>query len=87
MGYITPGLVQSPRGRISDLTIIHDDGETSWSLAKMTWDGKENRYAMRWNGSDDDHGIGNPQSRGVPTWFILPDNIGALIEKSLNILK
>ena len=27
--------------------------------------------AMRWNGTDDNV-IGNPQSRGLPTWFIVP---------------
>ena len=27
---------------------------------------------MRWNGSDQNP-IGNPQSRGLPTWFIVPD--------------
>ena len=29
---------------------------------------------MRWNGDNDDNPIGNPQSRGLPTWFIVPDN-------------
>jgi hypothetical protein len=27
---------------------------------------------MRWNGTED-YPLGNPQSRGLPTWFIVPD--------------
>jgi hypothetical protein len=36
------------------------------------WDGRK-VLAARWNGSSADTGIGNPQSRGIPTWFILPE--------------
>ena len=28
--------------------------------------------AMRWNGSPKNR-LGNPQSRGLPAWFIVPD--------------
>lgn len=42
-----------------------------WSLAVGEWDGQR-RLAARWNG-DDDHPKGNPVSRGMPTWFMLPD--------------
>jgi hypothetical protein len=36
---------------------------------------------MRWNGSEDNP-LGNPQSRGIPTWFIIPkgDYANAIIE-------
>lgn len=34
------------------------------------WEG-EPRIGMRWNGGKDNP-IGNPQSRGIPTWFMLP---------------
>jgi len=27
---------------------------------------------MRWNGDNDENPIGNPQSRGLPTWFVVP---------------
>lgn len=86
MAYIKPELVQSPRNKVADLKIIADKGEKSWALAKMTWDGDPEVYGMRWNGRDENHGIGNPQSRGVPTWFILPTNVGSLIESSLELL-
>jgi hypothetical protein len=85
MAYITPELVTSPRGAISDLRVVRDGGESDWSLARMKWYGKD-CWAMRWNGNQDNHGIGNPQSRGVPTWFILPDNVGELINRSLTLL-
>lgn len=39
-------------------------------MAIGRWDG-EPVLAMRWNGTDD-NAIGNPQSRGLPTWFIVP---------------
>jgi hypothetical protein len=37
---------------------------------------------LRWNGDSEDQrfpGIGNPQSRGVPTWFILPEEIAEVV--------
>jgi hypothetical protein len=33
---------------------------------------------MRWNG-DENNVIGNPQSRGLPTWFIIPDEFRQVI--------
>lgn len=81
--YITPENVKSPKSRISgEIKVLKDGGPGSWSLVKLTWDNLES-YGIRWNGSDDDNGIGNPQSRGVPTWFILPEEIGNLIEANL----
>lgn len=77
--YITPKNVKSPKNRITgDIQVLCDNGASSWSLVRLIWDGKE-CYGIRWNGNDSDNGIGNPQSRGVPTWFILPDEIGKLI--------
>lgn len=77
MGYTPPDLVLSPKGRVEELSVIYDGGEEGWSLAKMKWDG-EPAVGIRWNGGSNDKkfpGIGNPQSRGVPTWFILPDEV------------
>ncbi len=83
MSYITPNLVVSPKKWVSNLNVIYDGGEHSWSLARMTWDGRES-IGLRWNGGSDDKrfpGIGNPQSRGVPTWFILPDELSEIVVK------
>lgn len=86
MSYIKPEMVLSPKNRITELEIIYDDGENSWALAKMKWDGNP-VTSLRWNGGSKDPrfpGIGNPQSRGVPTWFVLPDEVSDAI---LNMLK
>lgn len=86
MSYIDPKTVLSPKGSITDIEVIIDRGENSWSLARMKWDGSS-VIAMRWNGGSN-HGIpsiGNPQSRGYPTWFVVPDDVGELIEKSFKL--
>jgi hypothetical protein len=66
---------------VSDLNIIFDGGESSYSVAKLRWDG-DPAVAVRWNGGDSApfQGLGNPQSRGIPTWFILPDSIADLVK-------
>ena len=87
MSYITPDLVVSPKSMVSDLEVIHDGGEGDWSLAKMKWDGEE-AMGLRWNGGSGKPGsvdIGNPQSRGIPTWFILPDEIANVVVKMLEL--
>lgn len=89
MSYVKPELVVSPKSLVSDLKVIYDGGESSWSLAEMKWDG-EKAVGLRWNGGSDDPrfpGIGNPQSRGVPTWFILPDEIAEVVINMLELGK
>ena len=56
-----------------------DTGEGGWALASLVWDGKPS-LALRWNG-DDDNRLGNPQSRGIPTWFVLPDDVAPVIRE------
>jgi hypothetical protein len=51
--------------------------ERDYSVAIGRWD-KKLCLGMRWNGSKDKR-IGNPQSRGLPTWFIVP----AVFQKSI----
>jgi len=50
----------------------------------MKWDGSQ-VMAMRWNGGSANGipSIGNPCSRGYPTWFVVPDEVGSAIEKML----
>lgn len=72
MAYMNPLMVLSPKGRIADLDVLHDSGESGFSVAQMTWDGVPGSVGVRWNGSEAE-GVGNPQSRGIPTWFILPE--------------
>jgi len=82
MSYILPHTVLTPKGSIKDLEILFDGGENSWSLAKMKWDNHP-VIAMRWNGGSGNGipSIGNPQSRGYPTWFVVPDEVGEAIKK------
>jgi hypothetical protein len=81
MAYIDPRLVTSPKGRVERLDVIYDGGEGDYAVATMLWDG-EPATGVRWNGGDRGEkfqGLGNPQSRGIPTWFILPDPIAELV--------
>src|ERR1700694_4205477 len=69
--YIQPSDVQSPRRHWSLIHVLFDGGPNESSLAIGRWDNKP-VLAMRWNGNEDSP-LGNPQSRGLPTWFIVPD--------------
>jgi hypothetical protein len=81
MPCIDPKTVLSPKGLISNLSVLFDGGEwdeanpdwSGWSLGELIWDG-DPAVGIRWNG-DPNAGVGNPQSRGVPTWMILPKPI------------
>lgn len=66
---VSPFTVKSPKAHwtLIDVLITNDD----WALALGEWAG-ERRLAVRWNGKGDE--LGNPMSRGVPTWFVLPDD-------------
>lgn len=93
MDYIDPRTVLTPRGTITELAVIYDGGEHGWSLARMKWEG-DPIIAMRWNGGrpkqippSNKPSIGTPQSRGYPTWFVLPKEVGEMIENSLRLQK
>jgi hypothetical protein len=70
MAYIQPNEVVSPKKSISNLRPIYDKGEDAFSVALLDWD-QERRVAIRWN--DHKPSPGNPQSRGLPTWFVVPE--------------
>lgn len=79
MGYVKAEDVRSPKGAWNLIHVIVDNGASTeekggWSLSVGTWYDKP-RLAARWNGHDGPEGsaAGNPQSRGIPTWFILPE--------------
>jgi len=93
MGYQNPSSVKSPKGVVTHLRVIYDGGEQTetsgewdgWSVAELEWH-EEPVTACRWNGStsnDDVSEIGNPQSRGTPTWFILPKPLEEAIKAQL----
>lgn len=67
--------VRSPKESWTLIQVLVDQGESTdsdvrWSLAIGEWEG-ERRLAARWNGSSE-RPAGNPQSRGIATWFVLP---------------
>lgn len=75
MSYTRPEEVLSPRNRVVRvLEVIHDPREEGMSVARVLWkneDGTEQQViATRWNGNDE-RPLGNPISRGQPTWFVV----------------
>jgi len=85
MAYIPPSEVKSPRRHFTLVAVLDDGktddapgGESSVAVAVGRWRNAEGSdevvLAIRWNG-DDANPIGNPQSRGLPTWFILPRHL------------
>ena len=78
----------SPRNRWRLHRVLHDGGEGGWSAAEGQWDNEglwREVLAVRWNGSSGCE-IGNPQSRGLPTWFILPDEMEQMVRESIGTL-
>ena len=97
MAYMNPRLVVSPKGAIANLTVLFDGGEeqaeggnpwSGWSVAEFDWYGNP-CLGIRWNGGDaigNSH-IGNPQSRGVATWFVVPEPLADSVRAQLAQLK
>ena len=69
--YITPFDVHAPKRAWSLVQVLFDGGAGESSLAIGRWENNP-ALAMRWNGTKDGP-LGNPQSRGLPTWFIVPE--------------
>jgi hypothetical protein len=93
VSYPDPGKVRSPKGAISHLHVVYDGGEQTidagnwagWSVAEFEWYEKPT-LACRWNGSSENpevSEIGNPQSRGNPTWFIIPAPLHDVVRERL----
>jgi hypothetical protein len=73
--YILPDAVISPKQHWSLIKVLYDGGEgkddgENYSIALGRWDNQP-AIGMRWNGGEGSP-IGNPQSRGLPTWFLVP---------------
>jgi len=81
MAYIDPQTVVTPRDRIRSVDVLYNSGPGpgGWSVAILEFDGEE-RVGLRWNG-EEGPGIGNPQSRGRPTWFVVPTELGAVVRE------
>lgn len=80
MPYVDPKTVVAPRNRVHSVKVLYNEGAEGWCAALLDWDGKE-VVALRWNGGQES-GIGNPQSHGKPTWFIVPEKLApAVLER------
>lgn|SRR5690606_13392145 len=95
--YRDPSGVLSPKHSVQKVIVIFD-GKTNedhpFSIAKILWKGKW-CIGIRWNINQNEWGdpnkksgknicIGEPNSRGYPTWFIIPKEFLQLLlsEKS-----
>ena len=88
MSYVKPQVVNSPKNRWRLRRVLHDDGEGSWSAAEGQWDNDGlwgEVLAIRWNGTTGAE-IGNPQSRGLATWFIVPEEIEGPLREAISAL-
>jgi hypothetical protein len=83
--YIKSDDVTSPKTSWKLNCVFYDEGEGNIAIAYGEWH-RERVIAMRWNGKNDLHkSLGNPQSSGNATWFILPLEIGIIIVKDILI--
>jgi hypothetical protein len=82
MAYIDPETVVAPRSRVTAVEVLYNSGPGGWSLARLDFDGEE-CLGIRWNGAEQEPGIGNPQSRGRPTWFVIPGELAAVIRDEI----
>ena len=85
--YITPDKVTSPRRMWSLIRVLEtgdkpDSHGNRVAIAIGKWE-EETVLGMRWNG-DDESPIGNPQSRRLPTWFIIPRRLQDAVIKTLS---
>jgi hypothetical protein len=81
MPYIRPTEVVSPKAHWSLIDVLLDRGEGDCAYALGIWDG-DRRIGFRWNGTADSE-LGNPQSRGLPTWTMLDPEIHKQIIEQL----
>ena len=81
--YIPPKDATSPQDHWNLSCVVYDGGPGNIAVAFGQWDENE-VVALRWNGNSQPHKeVGNPQSSGFPTWFILPHEFGVAVIKEL----
>ena len=81
MSYVKPHDVHSPRKHWKLHQVIYKGKMGTWSAAEGEWE-NEPVLAIRWNG-ETGHEKGQPQSRGFPTWFIVPEEIEGALRKEI----
>jgi hypothetical protein len=94
MRYIKPERVVSPKSHWLLRRLLYDGGPpgtgTGWSAAIGQWRDDEHGWtevlAVRWNGTNESP-LGNPQSRGLPIWFVVPPELDAVVRETIENLK
>lgn len=76
--YIKPHDCHSPKAHWTLVLVLEEAAAGGCAMALGRWDGQP-RLGMRWNGSAAVGPIGNPQSRGLPTWFLVPPGTEQLL--------
>ena len=70
--YVPPDSVVAPKKHFTLVSVLDDNGPGNDALALCLWNGEPEPYlALRTNGTDTNP-LGNPQSRGMATWFRMP---------------
>ena len=83
MSYVNAADVTSPKDSWKLEGVIYDEEDGSIAVAIGKWM-NEGVIALRWNGINEAHKeLGNPQSFGKSTWFILPKEFGIAIVKDI----
>jgi len=71
--------IKSPKKNISGpYFIVYKNLQEKWAIVTLAWD-KKPRLGIRWFWGSK----GNPNSRGNPTWFILPNELNNSILNGL----
>ena len=84
MAYVRPKEVIAPQDRWKLTEVLHNGGEDSWSAAEGRWD-EEHCLGVRWNGNRENP-LGNPQSSGHSTWFIVPKELEEAVRSALEVM-
>jgi hypothetical protein len=85
MSYIDPSSVVAPRASLRSIDVLYNTGPGGWSAASVVWENAR-RIGIRWNGASSGPGVGNPQSRGNATWFIIPEALEQAVMEKLEEL-
>src|SRR5437764_11394663 len=80
MASIDPAKVDSPKGLSRSVKVLLNGRDREWAVAEVDYD-NEPRIGIRWNGWEGEPGIGNPQSRGHPTWFLVPEELEDVVRQ------
>lgn len=79
MKYVSPENVISPKAKWQLVEVVLDKGEGEAAYSIGMWE-RDRRIGFRWNG-DVNNRLGNPQSRGLPTWIILDPDLNPAVIK------